>query len=145
MFTEQKFSDVRNMILFRSSHPEMFFKRVLLKISQNSQENTYARVSFVINMQADAGNFIKKETWHRCFPVNFAKIEREFCGIFWVKVVAKHMALGPLGPHFMHMRVNKMIHRVDRKITASFNKFYGKMFNGFWLNTSKRFLLEVLF
>ena len=34
---------------YRSSHPEVF-----LKISQNSQENTCARVSFLIKLQAPA-------------------------------------------------------------------------------------------
>ena len=49
---------------------------MLLKISQNSQENTCARVSFLIKLQAETCNFIlKKETWHRCFPVNFAKFK----------------------------------------------------------------------
>ena len=36
----------------RSSHPEVFCKKKLfLKISQNSQENTCARVSFLIKLQ----------------------------------------------------------------------------------------------
>ena len=45
-------------------------KKVHLEISQNSQENTYGRVSFL-----EACNFIllKKRLWHRCFPVNFAE------------------------------------------------------------------------
>ena len=43
-------------------------KKVFLEISQNSQENTCARVSFLIKLQAEA--------WHRCFPVNFAKFLR---------------------------------------------------------------------
>ena len=38
-------------------------KKVFLEISQNSQENTSARVSILIK-------------WHRCFPVNFAKFLR---------------------------------------------------------------------
>ena len=36
-------------------------KVVFLKISQNSQENTCARVSFLIKLQASPCNFIKKE------------------------------------------------------------------------------------
>ena len=61
-------------------------KKVFLENSQNSQENTCARVSFLIKLQASACNFIKKETqpatllkkrlWHRCFPVNYAKFVR---------------------------------------------------------------------
>ena len=37
-------------------------KKVFLEISENSQENTCVRVSFLI-----------KRLWHRCFPLNFAK------------------------------------------------------------------------
>ena len=40
-----------------------FVKKVFLEISQNSQENTCARVSFL-------------RLWHRCFPVNFVKFLR---------------------------------------------------------------------
>ena len=40
-----------------------YVKKVFLKISQNSQENTCGRVAFLIELQAGA----------RCFPVNFGK------------------------------------------------------------------------
>ena len=43
------------------------FKEVFLKISQNSQENTCTRASFLIKL---------KTLWHRCFLVNFAKFLR---------------------------------------------------------------------
>ena len=52
--------------------PQISYRRcsvkVFLEVSQNSQENTCARVSFLIKSQA--------RTWHRCFPVKFAKILR---------------------------------------------------------------------
>ena len=51
--------------------PEVFCKKGVVKISQNSQENTCARVSFLIELQTEACNFIKKETL--CFTVNFEK------------------------------------------------------------------------
>ena len=42
--------------------PEMFCKKkVFLEITQNSQENTCVRVSFIIKFQASVCNFIKKE------------------------------------------------------------------------------------
>ena len=53
----------------RKQPPEMFCKKVFLEISQNSQENTSARVSFLV-----AGSFIEKGPRHGCFPVNFAKV-----------------------------------------------------------------------
>ena len=37
-----------------------------------------ARVSFIIKLQAEACNFIKKRLWHKCFPVNFAKFLTPF-------------------------------------------------------------------
>ena len=57
-------------------------KKVFLKISQNSQENTCARVSFLIKLHAIGGvlrrsaTLLKKRLWHRCFPVNFPKFSR---------------------------------------------------------------------
>ena len=56
--------------------PEVFYvKKVFLEISQNSQENTCAIVSFLIKLQA-ACNFIKKETLAQVFPVNVVKFLR---------------------------------------------------------------------
>ena len=43
-------------------------KKEFLEISQNSQENTCARVS--------PATLLKKRLWHRCFPVNFVKFIR---------------------------------------------------------------------
>ena len=51
---------------YRGSLPEVFFKKVFLEISQNSQESTCARVFLLIN----------NRLWLRCFPVNFAKFLR---------------------------------------------------------------------
>ena len=44
-------------------------KKVFLEISQNSQENTCAKVSFLIKLQVEA--------WHWCFPVNLKKFLRK--------------------------------------------------------------------
>ena len=49
-----------------------FVKRVFLKTSQNSQENTSLRVSFFLRPEI----LLKKRIWHRCFPRNFAKFLR---------------------------------------------------------------------
>ena len=51
-------------------------KKLLVEISQNSQENTCARVSFLIKLQAWLATLFKKRLWHRCFPVNFVKFLR---------------------------------------------------------------------
>ena len=54
----------------RTSRPEVFCKNVFLENSQNLQENTCARVSF---LKADNHNFIKKRLQYWCFPVKFAR------------------------------------------------------------------------
>ena len=74
----------------------MFCKKgFLLEISQNSQENTCAWVSFLIKLQASTCNFIKKRLWHRCFPVNCARFLRtpflreHIRGFFWISFIRK--------------------------------------------------------
>ena len=47
-------------------------KMVFFELLQNSQENSCARMSFLIKLQA----LVKKRFWHRCFPANFAKFLR---------------------------------------------------------------------
>ena len=51
-------------------------KKVFLKISQNSQENTCARVSFLIKLQASACNFITKETLAQVFSCEFCEFSK---------------------------------------------------------------------
>ena len=51
-----------------------YIKKVFLKILQNWQENTCARVSFLINLQASACNFIKKETLAQVSSCKFWEI-----------------------------------------------------------------------
>ena len=52
---------------------------MFLKISQNSQESTCARVFFKIKLQAwdlQPATLLKRRLWHRCFLSNFAKFFR---------------------------------------------------------------------
>ena len=51
-------------------------KKVFLEISQNSQENSCARVSFLIVVGLRAASLLRKRLYHRCFPVNFVKFVR---------------------------------------------------------------------
>ena len=51
-------------------------KKMFLEISQNSQENTCARVFFKKIAGLRPATLLKKRLWHRCFPVNFAKFLR---------------------------------------------------------------------
>ena len=47
---------------------------MILKISQSSKENTYARASFLIKLQASICNFIKNETLAQVFSCEFCEI-----------------------------------------------------------------------
>ena len=69
--------------VFKNSHRRCSVKKVFLKISQNSQENTSAEVSFQYNCRPQACNFIKKETPTQVFP-------REFCETFKNTFFTKH-------------------------------------------------------
>ena len=51
---------------------------MFLEISQNSQENTTARESFLKKLQAIACSFIKKETLAQVFSCEFCKICENF-------------------------------------------------------------------
>ena len=62
---------------FRSSHQRGSVKKVFLEISQNSQENTCARVSFLIKLQnKPATLFLKKETLAQEFSYEFCEISK---------------------------------------------------------------------
>ena len=63
-------------------------KNLFLKIPQNLQENTCAKVSFSIKLQAEACNFIKKETSTQVISCNFHKIFNNT--IFNKKLFSKH-------------------------------------------------------
>ena len=55
-------------------------KRVFLEISQNSQENNRARVSFLIKLEAEACHFIKIETLAQVFCCEFWETSKNtFC------------------------------------------------------------------
>ena len=53
---------------------------LVLEISQNSQENTYVSASFLVKLQTEAPNFIKKETMAYMFSCELCEISRNtFC------------------------------------------------------------------
>ena len=50
--------------------------KVFLEISQSSQENNCARVSFLIKLQGSTCNLIKKETLAQVFSSEFCEISK---------------------------------------------------------------------
>ena len=63
---------------FEVATARVFLKKVFLKISQNSHENTCARVSILIKLPwgLKPATLLRNWLWHRRFPVNFAKFLR---------------------------------------------------------------------
>ena len=59
------------LIFIGAATEDVLQEKVFFQILQNSLENSYARVSFIITLQASG--LQKKTFWHRCFPMNFAK------------------------------------------------------------------------
>ena len=51
-------------------------KKMFLEISQNSQKNTCARVSFLVKLQAWAYNFVKKDTLAQVFYCESSRISK---------------------------------------------------------------------
>ena len=65
------------MFSFKSGHQRCYVKKVVLKISQLSQENTFIGVSFLIKLQ------VFRKLQYRYFPVKFAK--------FWRTLILKNI------------------------------------------------------
>ena len=63
----------------RSSRRRCSIKKVFLKISQYSQENTCAWASFLIKLQDSASNFIKKVTLTHEYSCEFCEIFKNIC------------------------------------------------------------------
>ena len=85
-------------------------KKVFLKSSPNSQENTYAGVFFSVKLQARSATLstlLKKRLWHRCFPVSFAKSSRTASGSTWLHTFLFHVLclwmtkVNTYNPHFI--------------------------------------------
>ena len=64
-------------MVWQKQSPRVDLKKKFLRISQNSQENTCACVSFFLwNCSLRHSTLLKKRLRHRCFPVNFEKCFR---------------------------------------------------------------------
>ena len=74
------FERVLTANLSRSSRPEVLYKKMFLKISQNTRGKhpwkTPVSVSFIIKSKVWRLQLLKNRLWHRYFPVNFAKFLR---------------------------------------------------------------------
>ena len=89
---------------------------MFLRISQYSQENTCARVSFLIKLQSQAWacNFIKKETLAHVFSCEFCEIFR--CSFFYrTPPVAAFELIWSLSQAYDYFQIDKTSHEVEFK------------------------------
>ena len=98
-------------------------KKVFLKILQNSQENTCARASFLIKLQAYV---IKKETLPQCFPVNFAQFLR-------TPFLTGHLRWLLLQKYIFGDRSQKLRKKLS-KLLLLFNFAYVQLLLSHWIN-----------
>ena len=81
MFSKIRFQQKTILVVvegfLQKQPPEGFYnKKLFLEISQISQENTCARVSFLIKLQSWACNFIKKESLAQVLSCEFCEISK---------------------------------------------------------------------
>ena len=63
-------------VLIEAATEGVLQEKIFLEISQNSQENTCARFSFLIKSQGSACNFIKKEALGQMFSCKYCEISK---------------------------------------------------------------------
>ena len=68
---------------------------MLLKVSQNSQENIFSKVSFFNIVESEACNFIKKETLAQVFAYELCEILKNTSFIENLSVNASAMYITP--------------------------------------------------
>ena len=98
----------------RNSHQRCSVKKVFLKISQYSQENTV--LEFLFNKVAglQGCNFIEKKFHHRCFQVRFAKflktpILKNICKQLLLTMLAHSTQSSQCGPNMADTALHKKI------------------------------------
>lgn len=72
------FSNIlKNHLILKSSHSQVFYKRTILKNSQSSQEITFAGVFFQKRCSPVVCNLLKMNLRHGYFRVSFMKMVRK--------------------------------------------------------------------
>ena len=108
--------------IFRSSRPEVLCKKGVLEISQNSQESTCVRVSFLIKSQVWGCNSTQKETLAYVLSCQFWEISKK---IFYYRtplVAASVFLLFLSRPRHVDESSNNRKHRLYwQSIYASVN------------------------
>ena len=92
-------------------------EKVFLEIQQNSKENTCARVSFLIKLQASACNFVKEETLAQVFSCEFCKISENSFFKGHLRATASLCSITK----------SSTVYYWTRKIVICYEKWYGEL------------------
>ena len=87
--------------IHRSSHQRCSTKKVSLQNSQNSKEIAYARVSFLIKLQAC--NFIKKDTLALVFSFEFCEFLQNTSGWLLLHLVIQWLGIQHAGSSLRYL------------------------------------------
>ena len=114
----------------RSSHLDVFYEKVFLKVLQFPQKNICAGVSFKQVYCSSAGSFIKKrlQHWHLT-PVNFANFLLFFKNISGQMLLEKHWISLKMVPIAFPVNVSKLI----SKKGLNFSLFFFCCCCSFWV------------
>ena len=86
---------------------KMAKRKKVFKFSQNSQENTYARVSFLIKLQA-----LGKDTLAQAFSCNFCEIFKNtscYSHLWWLLLTVKQTLKISLCGHFSSLSIKRLM------------------------------------
>ena len=89
---------------------EVFYKKLFLKISQYSQENTVFESLFNQFTGLQASNFIKKRFQHKYFSVNIAK----FLKTVILKKICEQLLLNNVKQNYSSMKTVKQVLNVSQ-------------------------------
>ena len=110
---------------------------MFLEISQNSQECTCVRVSFLITLQDETWNFVKKETLVQVLSYEFCEISKNICSYRTFSVAASDWqttASQSNSMSFLQLFKLRWIYRTIKKLKSSVTSKDSVMEKNVWLS-----------
>ena len=110
---------------------------MFLEISQNSQECTCVRVSFLITLQDETWNFVKKETLVQVLSYEFCEISKNICSYSTFSVAASDWqttASQSNSMSFLQLFKLRWIYRTIKKLKSSVTSKDSVMEKNVWLS-----------
>ena len=121
----------------------VLYKKVFLEISQNSQENTCARVSFLVKLQASSLQFyfIKKETLTQVISCEFCEISKNTSGDCFCHLSKSFDKLYGNIVHKMQIQMRNLSQGTAWLVFVAISEF---SFSGFSRHTKHKLITTVI-